>query len=449
MNRLFDGKQIKDGSVSYVKLDDSVYNSVKDKLTDDGFIKDDSNLVTLDGDQAITGIKTFHDLIAIRTSEDTSPTINFYRDGSATATGYIINRDAGFEISGSVIPAANGSLNLGTPDLRWSLGYISEIFTGTRTANNDTNSGVIIQSNGNLIMSSDSIPTIYFQPNNSGKLTNYISGYDFAIAVTNNFIPTTGGTLNLGNTTNRWNHLYLENNLYTNNSLLTGGRTAIQDGVTGIVVGDNGNIYMNSGFNYSAIYFQPNNSTALTQYVAAYADSTIRVSAVAFIPAVDESINLGIPGIKWNGIYTSTLYTGSKANSEDGLTGSMLTANGNLVLNSGSAPMLYFQPRNATTFTNYISANATGNALVSSNHWLPSNTGTLNLGTSSYRWGTLYSNNIDVNGAINGATITSSGDGTRYLADDGTYKAVLSPEEIEALKNEINLLKEEIASLRS
>lgn len=289
-----------------------------------------------------------------------NPYLNFYRAGSTTPTGYIANTaQAILSTNSSIIPVNNNAYNLGTTSTRWAnvLSVLGN-FSGTLTTSTITASGTV-------------------QPSNTNTYT-------------------------LGTTGNRWSTIYgilgnfsgevtIADNLKTTLNVLTGNKSSVYDGVTGIVVGNNGNMYL-QGISPS-IYFYVGSATNPSAQLYSPSNNNI-VSVASFSPGETNSFALGNTSLRWNSGYfngmtinpgeafpttTNTYRLGrsdvrwSNVFSVDGnYSGSMFVLGG--ISNSGS--------------------------LSQGGFILPQTNNTLDIGSATARWRVIYSGTGNFSGAV-------------------------------------------------
>lgn len=153
-----------------------------------------SNYVTLDGEQTITGKKTFKDRFDLKSSSenhsytvvgDTNGSLYFYVDAIAKA---LIGND--FKTN-SVIPLSNNSASLGSGSYMWANAYVAG------KINFDANGySYVGMTSGSLSLQS-----------NSG-----------VISIFSQLRPSTNNTLDLGSSSYKWKDLYMGGTLHLGNN---------------------------------------------------------------------------------------------------------------------------------------------------------------------------------------------------------------------------------------
>lgn len=157
--------------------------------------------------------------IYMRSSTSDTTGIYFYNGDTENPSSYIENRSSYLYSNGS---------------------FISErsLYSNGKTATNDGKAGCVLHYNGNLYLSSEDSPTIYFYPKNVTGNTGYIQCQD--------------------------NYMYMNRNLVNAGALLSGGKTSASDGKAGVVCGTNGLLYIQHA-TQPMIYFYVGNATNNTQ----------------------------------------------------------------------------------------------------------------------------------------------------------------------------------------
>ena len=166
-----------------------------------GFI-DPANLVTLDGEQTITGAKTFtQDII---TQGKVVIGASGY-DIKKSSSNLVIEADGNpIKARGDLLPNSSNTYNLGNSSSMWKDLYLSgTAYIGTQ---------------------SSYTPKLYYDSNN--RLCIYNNGDRLKVGTSDiqsnsNIIPLVHATYNLGSNDNKWNSLYLNDKIYAYESYIT------------------------------------------------------------------------------------------------------------------------------------------------------------------------------------------------------------------------------------
>lgn len=228
-----------------------------------------------------------------------------------------------------------------------------------------------------------------------------------------NILPITTNTYTLGSNDYRYGSIFAVN-LNNTGYVSTGGKTALNDGISGVFANSSGNMFLTGDTNFNpGLYWLRNGETSA--YTASIINSGNNVLTFTSSILPSSSIfNLGTSTLRWNLLYAGEVLTGLATDTGVGI-GSVLGRDGSLYLNNASNATITFYSNN--TSRGYISS--TGNNVLSTNmSIIPVINNMYNLGSSDYRWSTIYAD------SFNGINISSDGDGTKALFDDGTYKTI-------------------------
>lgn len=226
-----------------------------------------------------------------------SGTVNISSTGTSHAIGLRQNNNDATSVvlnSTSFKPydAANGLLNLGTSSARWKgiygdvlnlsghvyLGNAKTIFfkdtndtynsAVTFGADNTFRFGLGATHNGyNTVLLGNRVYLQYGSSATTGVLLNEIGNVGVGTAAP-------AYKLDVNGTFRSSSSAYIGTNVYTTGTVLTGGKTAVADGVTGAVLHSDGNLYLVSST--PSIYFYFDKATSFTSYIQESSAGTLK-----------------------------------------------------------------------------------------------------------------------------------------------------------------------------
>ncbi|MCD8041532.1 MAG: hypothetical protein LUH10_00555 [Tannerellaceae bacterium] len=239
-------------------------------------------------------------------TSDHNPNISFYNNSATTSTHQIISKNNGIAVSGN-------------------------FFTNNKTSDTDGRSGSCLSHTGNLTLTSAISPAINFQYRNATSTTHSIA----ATSATNlgfdgNIIPI-NTTRNIGSKISRWQALYVVNS-YSRDSVFTGGKTSTTtaDGTEGGVLNNDGSLAL---IHASTPHIDFYNGTSEISY-------SNRLISLTTGFHMSNTLTVG-----------GSILSNGKTESNDGIEGCTLAANGNMALTSATRPSIQFFNSNATTIT--------------------------------------------------------------------------------------------------
>lgn len=380
-----------------------------------------------------------------------------------------------FAISGNWLPASNNERTLGTPTNRWLNVYAGNISTGTRTGASSTDNGIVLTSNGflyssnsiysgiaktggsdgktglflgangNIGMTSDTTPGIYFYRTNSTSTTASILNIDTKkLQFEAHIYPSVSNTYDIGSASIYWRNMYVNNintkvSIFAGFNIYTGGKTGVVDGLPGVGINNAGQIYC-TGYTdtsgttyYPRLVFYNSSDTSKSTTIEGRSAGNIGTSA-NFYPLAHKSYDLGTTNTIWRYIYCSTMFLGDKRittdtntglmfssggtayasyafysgvgkyAASDGITGTVLHGNGNIYLTSDTNPAIYFYRTNVTVNTAYLQ-NTADSILTTNSSIHPLSSNKYNLGSSSLCWNNIYTNSLHYSTLVNSSDI--------------------------------------------
>ena len=273
--------------------------------------------------------------------------------GANVITNLIGNGASTLNFDSSVAPLADLTKSLGTPTNRFLDANIETVKDSTVASNSLTS-----LNHQDLLITT---------ANNTHKIT-----------LTRTLLPTVDGTQDLGAAHLKFNNLHC-------------------------------NVINAPSFNVDTISTATSTDLTLTTQSSSHAVVTPR----NFNPTVNNTQTLGTTSLRWNQAYATTVFTGTVSNS-----GSPMLFNGSLRPNSDNSFFLgstglRFQSgyirqtysdqwvetpiiRAGTATDLNLTTVTGGNNIVAQRNVLPSTTNTLNLGSSSVRWATVFATNLNV-----------------------------------------------------
>ena len=341
----------------------------------------------------------------------------------------------------SITPDKSSTYNLGSSTYKWNDVYANKFygditFTTPRTIwgqSFDGSADVSGALSGVTSITGASSSSLLIHSSGSQPIGLAYNGDETKAVVLNSaqFKPydTANLNLDLGTTSARWKGIYgytldLTAHAFVDGNVLTGGKTAVADGVAGCVLHQDGNLYLVSST--PSIKFYYNNATSETSRISEVDSGKLTIGTGTYANAAyafGDKLNIATPGpttdnplrIALNVVSYIDNYSEVGTGIRIGATNSARAAKIYYIAEStwgNTGGIAFYNNEDPSTCSEKLRLTHLGNLIPKYN------TSTQSLGSSGARW-VAYLNSADVSGdATVGGTLTS---GTLLPTTNGTY----------------------------